>query len=107
MVGSRDGGLLEGCLRGTDEPGLFPSHCVRDAPPTIPQASANIRRNSVRPSSDIKHFATAPRKQKQSVLVVLIITLICHFYFGHLIIVQNIFYKIIIIFCLVYEFVPN
>lgn len=68
VTGATDSGFLEGNLRG--ESGLFPAHCVQEAPPTITQTR---RRPSTRvagrrealPAPTLKHFATAPRNKKQ------------------------------------------
>lgn len=82
MTGATDSGFLEGTLRG--ESGLFPSHCVQEAPPASMGHQTTRRRPSTRVSgrresntspappapASMKHFATAPRNKKQYVLFI-------------------------------------
>uniref|UniRef100_A0A0A9XJ26 SH3 and multiple ankyrin repeat domains protein 3 n=2 Tax=Lygus hesperus TaxID=30085 RepID=A0A0A9XJ26_LYGHE len=77
VTGATDSGFLEGNLRG--ESGLFPAHCVQEAPPPPsdlgrsttrrrPSTRINNRREPspvAQPVSSMKHFATAPRNKKQ------------------------------------------
>ncbi|XP_014240790.1 SH3 and multiple ankyrin repeat domains protein 3 isoform X2 [Cimex lectularius] len=75
VTGATDSGFLEGTLRG--EAGLFPAHCVQEAPPPELGRSTTRRRPSTRiagrrepspaqqPPMAMKHFATAPRNKKQ------------------------------------------
>uniref|UniRef100_A0A023EY43 Putative pdz domain-containing protein n=1 Tax=Triatoma infestans TaxID=30076 RepID=A0A023EY43_TRIIF len=77
VTGATDSGFLEGTLRG--ESGLFPSHCVQEAPPASVGHQTTRRRPSTRVSgrresntspappapANMKHFATAPRNKKQ------------------------------------------
>lgn len=68
VTGATDSGFLEGNLHG--ESGLFPSHCVQEAPPTITQTRRRpstrvVGRREALPAPALKHFATAPRNKKQ------------------------------------------
>ncbi|BET01480.1 SH3 [Nesidiocoris tenuis] len=76
VTGATDSGFLEGNLR--NESGLFPAHCVQEAPPNLgsdfcrgttrrrPSTRINRREpNTVVQQVAMKHFATAPRNKKQ------------------------------------------